>query len=153
MMKRRKRAATVEGRPLRARPALQSVQLRNEQTAADSLNALASARSKYKERGDAASCGDWLALELKEHCNSQDGFDIGKFERVLKENDIEWNIDRETHGWIGRFRMNGRQKLAAVARKTGCILVSGEKVRAPGAKKSGRKPKTVDGELRPPIKN
>jgi len=72
---------------------------------------------------------------LKEHCHGEDGFDIGKFERVLKENDIDWNINRKTHGWIGRFRMNGRQKLAAVARKKGYILVSGEKVRAPGAKK------------------
>jgi hypothetical protein len=54
-----------------------------------------------------------------------------------------WNIDRETHGWIGRFRMNGRQKLAAAARTIGYILIGGEKVRAPGAKKRGRKPKAV----------
>ena len=108
-----------------------------------STGALSKARSVYAERGDVNSCGDWLALALKEHCHSEDGFDIGKFERVLKENDIEWNINRKTHGWIGRFRMNGRQKLAAVARKTGYILISGKKVRAPGAKKRGRKPKAV----------
>jgi hypothetical protein len=29
-----------------------------------------------------------------------------------------WNIDRQTHDWIGTFRMNGRQKVAAAARKT-----------------------------------
>jgi hypothetical protein len=40
--------------------------------------------------------------------------------------------------------MNGRQKLAAVARKTGFVLVSGEKIRAPGAKQRGRKPKCVE---------
>lgn len=44
-------------------------------------------------------------------------FDIGKFECVLKENDIDLEHRPGTHGWIGRFRMNGRQKLAAVACK------------------------------------
>lgn len=44
-------------------------------------------------------------------------FDIGKFECVLKENDIDLEHRPGTHGWIERFRMNGRQKLAAVARK------------------------------------
>jgi hypothetical protein len=88
------------------------------------------------------SCGDWLAYALKEHCYSEDSFDIGKFERMLKENNIEWDINRKTHGWIGRFRMNGRQKLAAVAKKTGFVLLGGEKILAPGAKKRGRKPKS-----------
>jgi hypothetical protein len=96
------------------------------------------------KRGDVNSCGDWLALALKEHCHNEDGFDIGKFERVLNENNIDWNINRKTHGWIGRFRMNGRQKLAAVARKTGFVLISGKNVRAPGAKRRGRKAKTVE---------
>jgi hypothetical protein len=109
-----------------------------------SFGSLSKAKLIYAERGDVNSCGDWLAAALKEHCHSQEGFDIGKFERVLKENGIAWNINRKTHGWIGRFRMNGRQKLAAVARKTGYILFSGEKVRVPGAKKRGRKPKTIE---------
>jgi hypothetical protein len=109
-----------------------------------SIGALSKAKTIYAERGDAANCGDWLAMALKEHCHSQGRFDIGKFERVLKENGIQWNINRETHGWIGRFRMNGRQKLAAVARKTGYFLVSGKKVSAPGAKRRGRKPKVVE---------
>jgi hypothetical protein len=82
-----------------------------------STGALSKARSVYAERGDVNSYGDWLALALKEHCHSDDGFDIGKFERVLNENNIDWNINRKTHGWTGRFRMNGRQNLAAVARK------------------------------------
>lgn len=78
-------------------------------------------------------------------------FDIGKFECVLKENDIDLEHRPGTHGWIGRFRMNGRQKLAAVARKNGYILVSGEKVRAPGAKKRGPKAKSgCSEELEPP---
>jgi hypothetical protein len=36
--------------------------LRKEQAAAESLGALAKAHSKYKEYGDEASCGDWLAV-------------------------------------------------------------------------------------------
>lgn len=40
------------------------------------------------------SSSDWLAVALKEHCQGKDGFDIGKFERVLKENDIELDINR-----------------------------------------------------------
>ena len=68
-----------------------------------SISSLAKAKSTYAERGDVNSCCDWLALALKEHCHSEEGLDIGKFERVLKENAIKWNINRETHGWIGRF--------------------------------------------------
>lgn len=30
------------------------------------------------------SSSDWLAVALKEHCHSEDGFDIGKVEGVLK---------------------------------------------------------------------
>jgi hypothetical protein len=30
-----------------------------------SISALSKARTRYAERGDAASCGDWLALALK----------------------------------------------------------------------------------------
>ena len=104
-----------------------------------SIGALSKAKSVYIARGDVNSCGDWLATALKAHCHSTEGFDISKFERVLKENGIDWNINRDTHGWIGRFRMNGRQKLAAVARKKGHVVIGGEKVRAPGAKKRGRK--------------
>ena len=74
-----------------------------------SLSALFKVKAVYAKRRDAASCGDWLAVALKEHCHSEDAFDIRRSEQVLKENGIEWNINRKTHGWIGRFRMNGRQ--------------------------------------------
>ena len=82
-----------------------------------SIEPLSKPKTRNTERGNAVSSSDWLAVALKEHCHNANGFDIAKFERVLKENDIEWNINRKTHGWIGRFRMNGNQKLAAVARK------------------------------------
>jgi hypothetical protein len=52
-------------------------------------------RSVYAQRGDVNSCGDWLAVALKEHCHSGQGFDVDKFERVLKENDIEWEHQPE----------------------------------------------------------
>jgi hypothetical protein len=74
-----------------------------------SIGALSKARSIYADRGDVNSCGDWSAKALKEHCHSEEGFDIGKFERVLTENDIEWDINRKTHGWIGTDGKSWRQ--------------------------------------------
>jgi hypothetical protein len=68
-----------------------------------SIKAPPKGKTRYTERANAASCGDLLAVALKEHCHGKDGFDIGKFERVLKETDIEWDINLETHGWIGGF--------------------------------------------------
>ena len=95
MMKQRKKVATAGGKATAHRTRASTRKLQKEQTAAESLEALANARSKYKERGDAASCGDWLAVALKEHCHTEDGIEIGKFEHVLKENAIEWNINRK----------------------------------------------------------
>jgi hypothetical protein len=97
--------------------------------------------------GDASSCGDWLAVARHEQCHGEDGFDIEKFERVLRDNGVAWDLDRDKHGWVGRFRMNGRQKLAALARKQGFVVIGGEKVRAPGVKgKRRRKAKTAEAE-------
>ena len=64
------------------------------------------------------SSSDWLAVALKEHCHSEDSSDIGKFECVLNENDIALEQRPENSRLDRKFRMNGRQKLAAVARKT-----------------------------------
>lgn len=105
-------------------------------TKGSSLNALVEARKAYK---DGASCGDWLARLLKDSFHSDGKFDVQGFTRCLKDNGIDWQIDQRRHGWQGRFRMNGRQKLAVVARKTGSIVISGQKVSAPGAVKRGRR--------------
>lgn len=53
------------------------------------------------------SCGDWLAVALKDAFRTEDGnFDLTAFKACLKENDIEPpKVDMERHGAIGRFRM------------------------------------------------
>ena len=64
--------------------------LPGEQKAAEvSIKALSKPKTRYTERYDAVSSSDWLAVALKEHCHSEDGSDIGKFECVLKGNDID----------------------------------------------------------------
>jgi hypothetical protein len=68
-----------------------------------SIKALSKLKTPCTERGDAVSSTDCLAVELKEHCHSEHGFDIGKFECVLTENDIDLEHRPETHGWIGSF--------------------------------------------------
>ena len=113
-----------------------------EQKAAEvSIKALSKPKTRYAERDDAVSSSDWLAVALKEHC-PQTASTSASSSVCLRKMTWIWNIDRETHGWIGRFRMNGRQAGGSRA-TTGFILVSGEKVRAPGAKKRDRKPKAV----------
>jgi hypothetical protein len=61
--------------------------LRAEQKAAEaSISAFSKARSVYAARGDVNSCGDWLALALKEAFRTEDGsFDLTAFKACLKE--------------------------------------------------------------------
>ena len=89
------------------------------------------------------SSSDWLAVALKEHCHSEDGFDIGKFECVLKENDIDLEHRPGNSRLDRKVSYEQTPKASSSGAKNGYILVSGKKVRAPGAKKRGRKPKAV----------
>lgn len=107
------------------------------------IDTLSRARKNTYE--DGVSCRDWLVKLLAEHCHTEDGFDGDRFGRVLQDNGIEWEIDRTRPGWQGRYQMNGRQKLAVVAPKTGSIIVDGKKVQAPGAKRRGRKARAQAG--------
>lgn len=61
----------------------------------------------YAERGDVNSCGDWLAVALKDAFRTEDAsFFLMAFNACLKENEIEArNVDMNRHGAIGRFRM------------------------------------------------
>ena len=78
--------------------------------------------AEYKRRyatteGSKTHSGDWLALRLESECGAGKGFDLDAFRRVLS-----WNGVREEGKWaavlnpsvpssVGRFRMNGSQKL------------------------------------------
>jgi hypothetical protein len=124
--------------------------LRKEQKAAEhqeaSISALSKAKERYAERGDVNSCGDWLAVALKEAFRTEDGsFDLSAFKERLKENDLEApKVDMERHGAIGRFRMCAGLMLPRQATKRGFVVIGGKKITAPGAKKHGRKAKTVE---------
>jgi hypothetical protein len=103
------------------------------------------AKSVYAERGDVDSCGDWLALALKDAFQTEGGsFDFMAFKACLKQNGIEApKVDMERHGAIGCFRMCAGLMLRRQARKVGFVVVGGKKIAAPGAKKRGRKAKTA----------
>lgn len=121
--------------------------LRAEQKAAEvSIAALSKAKTVYAERGDVNSCGDWLALALKEAFRTDDGnFDLTAFKACLKENSLTPpNVDMDRHGAIGRFRMCAGLMLRRQARKVGHVIIGGKKIAAPGAKKRGRKAKKAE---------
>jgi hypothetical protein len=123
-MKRKRRATAYEKATARKTGA--SVRkLRNEKAAAESLGALAKARSKYKEHGDPTSCGDEVALALKQAFTTDDGdFDLKAFKRCLKDNGIQApKVDESKPGWRGRFRMCAGISLRATLRKKGRIVI------------------------------
>ena len=101
----------------------------------------------YAERGDVNSCGNWLAVALKEAFRTDDGsFDLTAFKACLKDNGIELpKVDMDRHGAIGRFRMCAGLTLRRHALKVGHVVIDGKKIGAPGAKKRGRKAKTAEG--------
>jgi hypothetical protein len=111
-----------------------------------SIDALSRAKTTYAERGDVNSCGDWLAVALKDAFRTDDGsFDLTAVKACLKENGIEApKVDMECHGAIGRFRMCAGLMLRRHAKKVGFVVIDGKKIAAPGAKKPrGRKAKAA----------
>jgi hypothetical protein len=112
-----------------------------EQKLAESIEAVKVAKTRYADRGDVDSCGDWLAVALKDAFRTEDGsFDLTAFKACLKQNEIEApKVDMERYGAIGRFRMCAGLMLRRQARKVGFVVIGGKKITAPGAKKRGRK--------------
>jgi hypothetical protein len=97
------------------------------------------------------SCGDWLALALKEAFRSKDGsFHLTSFKVCLKDHGVTPpNIDMERHGAIGRFRRCAGLMLRRHAAKRGFVVIGGKKLVAPAARKPrGRKAKPVEAEER-----
>lgn len=92
------------------------------------------------------SCGDWLALALKDAFRTEGGsFDLTVFRACLKENDIEPpKVDMGRHGAVGRFRMCAGLMLRRRAAKVGFVIIGRKKIRAPAAKKRGRKAKAAE---------
>ncbi len=94
--------------------------------------------------GDANSCGDWLALGLKDALDGS--FDLTAFKACLKENDLEPpKVDMARHGAIGRFRMCAGLMLRRQAAKVGFVVIGGKRITAPGTKtRRGRKAKAEE---------
>ena len=89
----------------------------------------------YKERGDAANCGDWLALTLKEICHvvpegkKKGHFDLVRFYTLLEANGVDTSqpvFHKSTNGWQGRARMTGRRLLLAKCREQDYLMVPSE---------------------------
>lgn len=61
----------------------------------------------YTDCSDVNSCGDSLAVALKdEFCTDDGSFDLAAFKAFLKENGVTApTLDMERHGAIRRFRM------------------------------------------------
>jgi hypothetical protein len=94
---------------------------------------------------DANSCGDWLAVALREPFRTGDGgLDLTAFKAWLKENGVTPpNVDMDRHGVVGRLRMCGGLMLPRHALKVGHVIIDGKKIAAPGAKKRGRETQTA----------
>jgi len=118
---------------------------RHDEQQEASISALSKAKARYAERGDVDSCGDWLALALKDAFRTEDGsFYLTAFKGCLKENEIEApKVDMKRHGSIGRFRMCAGLMLRRQAAKVGYVVICGKKIAAPSAKKRGWKGKAT----------
>lgn len=84
-------------------------------------------RAKYREQGHPSHCGDWIAEQLDGIFEGPDRFEVEAFTGVLVENGVKlegkWAELRfgGQHGAIGRYRMNGRQKLEFQLAKSGVL--------------------------------
>lgn len=96
------------------------------------INAPFKAKSAFAARGEVNSCGDWLALALKNAFRTKDGsFDLTAFKACLKENAIEApNVDMERHDAIGRFRTCAGLMLRRRALEVGFVVIGGKKIAA-----------------------
>ncbi len=97
-------------------------------------------KDMYAERGNRDHCGDWLAKELEGVFTGEGGtFDADAFTAFLKENGVDFTGKWASlptsgqKGWVGRYRMNGRQKLERVMAETGKLTIGGDDVAVPVA--------------------
>jgi len=75
-------------------------------------------RVQYREASsNKQTCGDWLAERLVADTHGPDGFMVDDFTAILSANGLDMSAKwaqlpfSGQKGWIGRYRMNGRQVL------------------------------------------
>lgn len=96
-------------------------------------------KEEYAERGNRNHCGDWLAGFLDGRFSDTEGrFNADEFAQFLQANGVDMGgkwaglPTSGQKGWVGRYRMNGRQKLEVrVAATGGVTLLDGTFMKAP----------------------
>lgn len=85
-------------------------------------------RAMYREMSsNGQTCGDWLAEFLVLHTHGIDGFNVADFQAIIETNGLDqsrpWAKLPESGqaGWIGRYRMNGRQALEKLVAQRGWV--------------------------------
>ena len=83
-------------------------------------------RARYREvSSNKQTCGDWLAERLVSDTHGIDGFNVDDFTAILSANGVDMTAKwaqlpySGQKGWIGRYRMNGRQVLEKTVALTG----------------------------------
>jgi hypothetical protein len=86
-------------------------------------------RVLYKQSSsNGQTCGDWLAEWLVGQTNGANGFNVEDFTAICNANGMDmtrgWALlpTSGQSGWIGRYRMNGRQVMEKIVAKQGFIL-------------------------------
>lgn len=80
---------------------------------------------RYKENGTPNTCGDWLAITLKDLTTDKaDKLDPDAVEEIARLNDVDTSkLNRTSNGWQGRFRMTTRNMLVKVVAVAGHLNV------------------------------
>lgn len=74
------------------------------------------------------TCGDWLAERLVADTHGIEGFHVEDFTAILNANGVDMTMpwarlpESGQKGWIGRYRMNGRQVLEKVVALVGYYI-------------------------------
>lgn len=78
-------------------------------------------RAQYRAASsNGQTCGDWLAERLVADTHGIDGFRVDDFTAILNANGVDMSAKwaqlpmSGQKGWIGRYRMNGRQVLEKI---------------------------------------
>jgi len=85
-------------------------------------------RALYREKSsNGQTCGDWLAETLVHLTHGTEGFHVDDFTAILETNNVDMTSAwaklpfSGQKGWIGRYRMNGRQVLEKLVALTGTL--------------------------------
>jgi hypothetical protein len=86
-------------------------------------------RAQYREQSsNKQTCGDWLAEQLVSDTHGPEGFMVDDFTAILSANGVDMRAKwaqlpfSGQKGWVGRYRMNGRQVLEKLVALNGIYI-------------------------------